>query len=203
MAGKFGKGETDDDRARAPRGALASGIRSIRQRQGLTVASLAARAELNKGYLSRVERGEKAPSIAALLRIAEALDVGVGHLFGEAAQQDSIRIARSGEWPLASGGADGESLAAIFPPVPGQRVSAFLFEPSATPMPRQADHPGDEMLFVLAGTVEVAFSDRIIALSANDSVLFNGHLKHRVRRVGEAAAHVLIIIGRDISSASG
>ncbi len=195
-------GENAEDPPSA--GALASGIRSIRQRKRMTVAALAAQAGLNKGYVSRIERGEKAPSISALLRIADALDVGVGHLFGEAAPQDAISVVRASEIVAAADkGKDGEILQAIFPPRSERRLSAFIFEPAAKATPRQADHPGDEVMFVLSGAIEVAFSDRTVQLAEKDSIYFNGHLKHRMRRIGRGKARVLIIIGQDLPQGGG
>ena len=41
--------------------------------QGLTLVEVARRAGLDRGHLSRIERGQQAPSLSALYRIARAL----------------------------------------------------------------------------------------------------------------------------------
>ena len=56
-------------------------LRRLRAAKGLTLDRLASMSELTRGYISLVERGLKAPSIAALLRMAAALDVNVAYFF--------------------------------------------------------------------------------------------------------------------------
>ena len=59
---------------------LGKAIRVQRVRLGLTQEVLAERAELHPNYLGRVERGEEHISLAALRRIARALNVRVRDL---------------------------------------------------------------------------------------------------------------------------
>src|SRR6201995_3487150 len=60
---------------------VGTNIRQLRMAKGLTLDRLATQSELTRGYISLVERGLKMPSIAALLRMAAALDVNVAHFF--------------------------------------------------------------------------------------------------------------------------
>ena len=53
----------------------------MRIAKGLTLDRLASLSELTRGYISLVERGLKMPSIAALLRMATALEVNVTYFF--------------------------------------------------------------------------------------------------------------------------
>lgn len=61
---------------------LGVNIRSARIAQGMTQQTLAERADLSVPYISRVERGEKEPSLSTLLRVADALDIGLDELLG-------------------------------------------------------------------------------------------------------------------------
>jgi transcriptional regulator with XRE-family HTH domain len=70
--------------------ALGRRIRQLRQGRSekLTQEDLAERADISVSFLSMIERGERAPHLETLLRIAGALQVAVGELFqfeGEAA----------------------------------------------------------------------------------------------------------------------
>jgi quercetin dioxygenase-like cupin family protein len=47
--------------------------------------------------------------------------------------------------------------------------------------------------FIINGSVEVQFSDRVVALSEGDYVQFPGHLTHQIRRTSPQAA-VLIVV---------
>ena len=50
-------------------------VRHQRKLKGMTQEELAAAAEMERSYVSDLERGTRNPSIAALGRIAEALEV--------------------------------------------------------------------------------------------------------------------------------
>lgn len=48
-------------------------LRAVREAHGLGLREVAARAEIDPAHLSRVERGERALSLDALLRLARVL----------------------------------------------------------------------------------------------------------------------------------
>jgi len=58
-------------------------IRVARKEQDLTLKQVARRTGLSVSLLSQIERAESSASIGSLYRIAVALDVKVGELFGE------------------------------------------------------------------------------------------------------------------------
>ena len=58
-------------------------IRGARKEQDLTLKQVARRTGLSVSLLSQIERAESSASIGSLYRIAVALDVKVGELFGE------------------------------------------------------------------------------------------------------------------------
>lgn len=59
-------------------------VRELRHRKGLSQNSLAARAGLDRTYLSEIERGRKNLSLVKIVKIATALDVEVTDLFRSA-----------------------------------------------------------------------------------------------------------------------
>lgn len=173
---------------------VSSGIRAARRRRGLSLGALAAQIDLDKGYLSRLERGEKTPSIEALLRIADALGVQVSQLFGEQNDEEAITVVRGGDQAEPSE-ALGTLTQVLIPSSSTRRLSAFFLEPSKDrEIHRHAEHPGDELLYVLAGSIEISFTDRLVTLSQGDCVYFDGHLRHHIRSKGRNRARVLVIV---------
>lgn len=164
----------------------------------MTLAELAAKVGLDKGYLSKVERGLKVPSIATLLKLAHALGVPVSQLFGESVDAAAIHVSRAGlrKGPVGDDGA-GYGMEALTTGVGRDGLEGFVFFP-----PEQfledlsAEHGGQELLFVVSGQVEVRFADRIIALGPADAIQFPGHLQHQVRRTSPIA-QVLVVVSRN------
>jgi transcriptional regulator with XRE-family HTH domain len=186
------------------RGSIAARIRSLRLRKGITLEDLSELTQLDRGYLSRIERGHKTPSIATLMKVGEALGVQMSHLFGETVEPGAIKVVRHGErTPLHHEGAhSGEAFYLIMPQSESSRVSMGLLQPTAVSSIGAADHAGEEIIYVLDGQAEVSFADRKVVLGAGDCVRFDGHLKHAIRKVGHARARALVIVVQDPAKAS-
>lgn len=58
-------------------------VRRLREKKGLTQEEFADRAEIDRTYASGIERGRRNPSLKAIGRIADGLDVSLAHLFRE------------------------------------------------------------------------------------------------------------------------
>lgn len=60
---------------------LGERVRDLRERQELSPAELARRAELTRGQIVVLERGEKAPTVVTVAAVARALKVPLSQLF--------------------------------------------------------------------------------------------------------------------------
>lgn len=60
---------------------VARNLRKIRVQQGLSQENLAVDAEIDRTYVSRLERGLENPTVAVLERLAEALDAKIVDFF--------------------------------------------------------------------------------------------------------------------------
>lgn len=168
-------------------------VRSIRRRAGVTLDQLAGQTGLNKGYLSRIESGEKSPSIATLLKLGNGLNVPVSQLFGEEVDDGDIHIFR-GRRTGARKSPRGPAIVSLSGATSSAELKAFLIRPSDKfEEEKRAEHSGTEGAFVVEGSIELQFSDRMVALSQGDYIQFPGHLTHQVRRTSPLAT-VLIVV---------
>ena len=67
-------------------------VRRVRLQHGSSQAELAWQADLDRTYISGVERGVRNPSLASLVRIAEALDIRLSRLVTIAEQIQSGQV---------------------------------------------------------------------------------------------------------------
>jgi transcriptional regulator with XRE-family HTH domain len=72
---------------------IASAIRMLRQRGGLSQRQLALRMQVPRTYVSKIENEKATPTLSSLERLARALEVTVPDLLsgGDRARQDEIR----------------------------------------------------------------------------------------------------------------
>jgi transcriptional regulator with XRE-family HTH domain len=159
---------------------LPARLRSERERLGLTLDAVAGLTGLSKAHLSRIESGERQPTIASLLTLAEALDVKVGALFGEDSGDDpSIMIYEAdseGETvndltiAPASGFRGSRDFSALRIAVHGDRREAPF-----------ARHHGEEWLHIETGTLHFDYDGVTHLLTAGQSVHFDAGRPHRLR----------------------
>ena len=156
-------------------------IKAVRRAQRLTIESLAEASGLTKSFLSKVERGKSTPSVAALLRIAQALSIPLSSLFENSATR---RVVRALDYPQVNFG--GEHLVEyLLTPHSERRVQVMLSKIArgGGSGAELYDLPGDvEFLFVVEGVLEVTFADGPITLRAGDAVTFDP-ASHRAFRV--------------------
>jgi transcriptional regulator with XRE-family HTH domain len=172
-------------------------LRHIRLDKGLTVEALATAAGLDKGFLSRLERGTKRPSVETVLRLSAALEVPVGLLFGEETTHETVRISRAAGRNRSLEEPGDYSFELLTPQ--GSMMEAFLFHVGTQPTGGGQQHDGEEMFLVLTGTVEMRTPDRSYVLDAGDCAYLPGHIAHQVRQIGAEAATAVIAVARDRS----
>jgi transcriptional regulator with XRE-family HTH domain len=75
---------------------IAESLHEERVRAGLTLEQLARRADLSTAHLSRLESGDRQPSVAALLSLARALGVSLSWLLGERHSGSTLAVYEGG-----------------------------------------------------------------------------------------------------------
>lgn len=170
--------------------ALGERLRAEREQRRLTLDQVAALSGLSKPFLSRLESGERQPSVAALLELSRALGVRVGALLGEEADREPLRIYAAEESRREVGGlaiatcsgyANSRALEAL-------RVTVHPDRPASTP----ARHRGEEWLYVLAGVLHLEYAGELHEIPAGSAVHFAADRPHRLT-TDAAAAEVLLV----------
>lgn len=170
-------------------------LKLLRVQAGMTLEELAQKAELTRSYVSKLERGVSSPSVGAALRIAKSLGVKVEELFGASSEDDPVVINRAPSGPKATD----QVPRIVSGALPGHKMVAFVVSPSEEPVRNHpmSHHMGEEILFVLEGTIHLQLGGRTEALRAGDSAHFNSSIPHKIVSVGQQPASVLLVIAQE------
>ena len=175
--------------------AIGGRIRQERQARRWTLDQLAAAAGVSRRMLVNVEQGAANPSVGTLLRISDALGVGLPALV-EPPGPEPVRITRSGDgaalWSSDSGGR-GVLVAGTEPPdvlelwdwtlAPGDHHES------------EAHTPGTrELLQVQEGSLTLAVADQSTALQAGDAATFAGDVAHSYTNRGKRPARFTLAV---------
>jgi transcriptional regulator with XRE-family HTH domain len=171
-------------------------VRAERRRRNITLDHLAQTIGISKGHLSRFERDEKSLSVAALMRLSEALHTPVSVLLGERAGESPLHVVRSEDrhYSKAEADAGGYGFALLSRARDSGGPDVFVVDLSTDFVsPKDAFHPGEETFYVLSGVVEVVLPDRSTVLRTGDFAQFSGLIKHQLRGL-EAGSQVLVMV---------
>jgi transcriptional regulator with XRE-family HTH domain len=175
--------------------ALARNLRRLRAGRGLTLDDLAKRAGISRSMLIQIEQKRVNPTLATLVRLAEALDIGLAELV-ELGGRRRVRVISRDDavelWTSPRGG------------------SGWLLVGSD-----QLDHiefwdwrlqPGDvhqaeahaagtaEILHVLDGDLTLEVDGESRAAATGESIIFSADADHSYGNHGTRPLHVLMIV---------
>lgn len=151
-------------------------IRARRRQQQMTLQELGAAAEVSVGYLSQVERDHSTPSLGTLAQIARALGVGIDY-FVSAPSADNA-LTRAGERNRFS--VDGSSIVyeRLGADFPGNTLSSFIMTVPPGYRSETVAHEGEEILYVLEGSITQRLEGEEMVMNAGDSLHFRGNRPH-------------------------
>lgn len=176
------------------RATLARRVKRFRLARRLSLRQLGERAGTTASFLSQLERGATGATTSTLMRIANALTISIADLFDErpGSTHRVLRKAERPAWP-AAGGYRKTMLSQR--PIHDFEVFVGEFAVGGSTGPDQYTH-GDshEMLFVIAGMVEVHLGPEVHRLSEGDCIEYSSSTPHRTVNCGETVAAVQWIV---------
>jgi transcriptional regulator with XRE-family HTH domain len=169
---------------------LAESLRDERLRAGLTLDELARRSDLSIAHLSRLESGDRQPSVGALFSLARALGISLSTLLGERRGEPAISI-YSGEEPAHE--ANGLKIIGCsgFPGSTTLQSLRITINPDREP-PEPARHKGEEWLFVVRGTLRLHFDGHDHLLKSGSTAHFDANRPHLLGAEG-GTTEVLVV----------
>jgi transcriptional regulator with XRE-family HTH domain len=163
-------------------------LRALRTRRGITLAQLADTTGISVSTLSRLESGNRRPTLELLLPLARAHQVPLDELVGAPATGDPRVHAR----PIVRHGV-------TFLPLtrrPGGLQAFKQILPPHTPaQPRQQTHEGHEWLYVLSGRVRLLLAEHDLLLTPGEVAEFDTRLPHAVTNPDPRPAELLTLFG--------
>jgi transcriptional regulator with XRE-family HTH domain len=163
-------------------------LKRLRTQRSITLADLSKATGISKSTLSRLETGQRRPSLELLLPLAKAYRVPLDELVGASDVSDP-RVR------LKPRRVNGRTVL----PLTGQPggVQAWkIIIPATQTEPEPRVHEGYEWLYVLAGQMRLVLGNHDLVLSAGEAAEFDTRLPHWFGSTGAQSAEVLSLFGR-------
>jgi transcriptional regulator with XRE-family HTH domain len=175
--------------------AIGARVRQERQTRGWTLDQLAEAAGVSRRMVVNVEQGAANPSVGTLLRISDALGVGLPTLVA-IPQPKPLRVTRSGDgavlWSSEAGGR-GVLVAGTESPDVTELWDWTLGPGDAHAS--EAHTPGTrELVQVQQGTVRLEVAGEPVTLAAGDAATFPGDVAHGYANPGPDPARFSLVV---------
>lgn len=181
--------DTNPERPADELPAVAPQLRALRRRASLTLEAASRAAGLSPAHLSRLETGQRQPSLPILLALARVYGTTVSELLGETvAERDAVTRAAdvepstAGGWTYWQAGAPGRGMQALRVHVPHGAQGDIV-----------RVHPGEEWLYVLTGRLRLRLGDTAHILAPGDSAHFDSLTPHRLAAADHDGAELLFV----------
>jgi transcriptional regulator with XRE-family HTH domain len=163
-------------------------VRQHRTAHGWTLDELADRSGVSRRMLITIEHGEGNPSIATLLRISDALGVGLPVLV-DVERPRALTVTAAGQAPVLWRGPHGGQALLVAGTEPPDVVELWdwTLQPGEAHATEAHSAGTRELLLVLDGEVELRVGDRTERLGVGDSVAFAGDVAHGYATPADAA----------------
>jgi transcriptional regulator with XRE-family HTH domain len=166
-------------------------LRSLRQRRGSTLAQISDATGISVSTLSRLESGQRRPTLELLLPLARAYQVPLDELVDAPASGDPrIRprpFTRHGTTfvPLTRNSGGLQAYKQIIPARPADRDLDLQV------------HKGYEWLYVLSGRLRLVLGEHDLVLSAGEAAEFDTRIPHGLSSPGPGPVEILSLFGRE------
>ena len=172
-------------------------LRALRRRRGSTLIQLSEATGISVSTLSRLESGQRRPTLELLLPLARAHQVALDELVGAPETGDPRihprPIERHGVTmlPLSRRPGGLQAYKMILPPPrgePGQRAPEHQH-------PEQQTHEGYDWLYVLSGRLRLLLGEHDLVLGPGEVAEFDTRTPHWFGNLGPGPAEVLSLFG--------
>jgi transcriptional regulator with XRE-family HTH domain len=177
-------------------GRLGERIRGLRRERGLTLDLLAQRSGVSRAMISKLERGEKNPTLVVAAKVAEGLGVSLSQLVGVEERREVVVVPRERrtimrdpetgfERQLLSPSFGGRGIEFIRNVVP-EGSSSGEFPPHRRGV--------EEYIVVENGRLKAVLGGEDYLLEEGDTLYFEADVPHRFDNAGEGECSYYLVI---------
>ncbi len=170
--------------------AIGPKIRQLRKRKNLSLQQLAERSGVSAAAIHKIEHNGMVPTVSTLMKIAGALNRSVAYFVEEPEEAQPVVLTREGELRPVFTSKQGLELRGITGPYGRFFMAGALatVEPGASSGPKPMEHPGEELILMMSGSLCFEIEGENYILCKGDALHFRTDRPHRWFNPGKEPA---------------
>lgn len=174
---------------------LGARLHELRRQRQLTLQELAERSGVSRAMLSKIERGEKMPTVVLALHIAQALGLTMSQLLGVVEQRAVVLLPKRQQLVYRDP-ESGIERQLLSPPFEGQHLEFLHYIlPESITIGEVPAHPRgvEKYILVEQGQLCVSIADQEYLLEAGDVLYFEANTPHRYENRGSGRCSYYLV----------
>lgn len=163
-------------------------LKRVRTRRRMTLTGVAAATGISKSTLSRLETGQRRPTLELLLALSHAYRVPLDDLVA-APEEGDPRLR------FKPGRLKGRTVIPLSRQPDGMQAWKIVI-PTSKLVPEPRAHDGYEWIYVLSGRMRFVLGDQDLVLGPGDVASFDTRVPHWFGSTGDEPSEILSIFGR-------
>ncbi len=179
--------------------ALGERVRALREGSGLTLDELSRRSGVSRAMLSKVERGEKSPTIGIASRIARSLSTTLTFLTGGTEDRHAVVLVRERDRHIFRDPETGFERHILSPPIAGSAVELlYHYLPAGASTGTLPPYPAgtEKQIVVTEGGLIVSIGVTETIMNQGDSIFFEADVEHSFNNPAEKPCGYYLVISR-------
>ena len=178
---------------------LGAQVKELRQERGLTLEDLAGRSGVSRAMISKVERGEKNPTLVVAAKVAEGLGVTLSELLGVEERREVVVVPRGRRMVVRDPETGFERQ--LLSPTFGGRGVEFVRNvvPCGSTSGEFPSHRRgvEEYVVVEQGRLRAVIGGEEYLLEEGDALYFEADVAHRFDSAGDGeCSYYLVIVSK-------
>jgi len=170
-------------------------LKSLRQESNLTLRELSCKAGVSTTQISEIERNQTSPTVTTLMKLIAALGQETSIFFDDGIAK-KVALVREDERQIIIDQKNQVHIESLTTGIVDSKLKVIITRPKPghVNIPGGYQHPGEELIYVIKGQIEVKVGAKKHVLSQGDSIHFRGELRHSVKNITSGEVELIAII---------
>ncbi|MBN2456049.1 MAG: helix-turn-helix transcriptional regulator [Sedimentisphaerales bacterium] len=172
-------------------------LRAVRAAKNLTLEQLSNIAGVSKSMISQIEQGKANPTVALMLKMADALEMEIGSLLDQGPRKNILYVLYGDDkhYTLVNKSERFE-IRTLSPLDREKDIEFYLIKLGVGGEHVSQPHfvGAEEFLYVVSGKLLITSADEETELSSADSVYYKADVIHSMKNVGDKEAEAFLVV---------
>ena len=170
-------------------------LKSLRREDKLTLKELSCKSGVSTTQISEIERNLTSPTVTTLMKLISALGQETSIFFEKEGSQ-KVSIVRKNERALIFDQKNQVHIESLTKGIIDSKLKVIITrpKPGQENIPQGYEHPGEELIFMIKGRIQITLDGKPYILEEGDSIHFRGEMNHKIKNITDSEVELLAVI---------